>query len=85
MSNTVRQYKTFAQMGDSYMPDASPVSVTAFIGGKYGKCVQLTTRNDYACLSEKQVKDLIKVLQWRLKGKKGYAATDWGEEKEVDP
>jgi len=34
-----------------------------------GKAVQLTTRNDYITLTEKQVKDLIMVLKARLNGK----------------
>lgn len=45
------------------------MDVTAFMGGRYGKCIQLTTDKDYVCLSEKQVKELIKVLQARVKNK----------------
>ncbi len=60
--------------------------VTAFVAGEYGAGIQFTTgKNDYCCLSENQIKDLIKVLENRLKRKRGYRATDWGEGKEVHP
>lgn len=48
--------------------------VTAFMGD--GKAIQLTTELDYITLTEKQVKDLIKILQARLDGK----VTATGEE-----
>lgn len=48
--------------------------VTAFVGD--GKAVQLTTEIDYITLTEKQVKDLINILQARLDGK----VTATGEE-----
>lgn len=41
--------------------------VTAFMGD--GKAVQLTTEIDYITLTEKQVKDLINILEARLYGK----------------
>ena len=37
--------------------------VTAFVGGKYGACIQLTLDNDYFTLTETQVKKLIDILQ----------------------
>ncbi len=50
--------------------------VTAFVGGKYGACIQLTLDNDCFTLTEVQVKELINVLQKRLAHKRGFNATD---------
>lgn len=63
----------------SYVKDGFPkeskfMYVTAFMGD--GKAVQLTTEIDYITLTEKQVQDLINVLQARLDGK----VTATGEE-----
>jgi hypothetical protein len=70
-------------MGDSGRSD---LSVTAFVGGeKYGSSIQFTTKNDYVALSEKQVLDLIAVLANRLRCKKGWSATDYGNEKTMLP
>ena len=50
--------------------------VTAFVGGEYGACIQLTTDNDYFTLTEEQVFELIIVLLKRLNHEKGFNTTD---------
>lgn len=47
----------------------SNLEVTAFVGGEYGRCIQLTTKNDIVCLSERQISDLIRCLRCRLNNK----------------
>jgi len=59
--------------------------MTAYMGGPHGKCIQLTFGDQYFCLAENQVKELIDVLMKRLYCYPGYSATDWGEAKEFWP
>jgi hypothetical protein len=69
MSNTLRQYKGMGA-------DAETMYVNAFVGGEYGACCQFTMQNGgYCCLSENQVRDLISVLQKRIRRVKRYQAT----------
>ena len=72
MSKTIRVYKPL--VGDE-------LSVTAYIGPGWQAAVQITLQGDqgFSGLSEAQVRDLIKILQKRLRKTKGYMATDWGE------
>jgi hypothetical protein len=64
------------QFGNEMRRVSKKLIVTAFMGGKHGSCIQLTTDNDYFTLTEKQVAELIGVLQKRLAGEKGFNATD---------
>lgn len=47
----------------------SNLELTAYMGGEDGRCIQLTTKTDIVCLSEKQIGDLISCLQARLNNK----------------
>lgn len=81
MSNTIRRYKTI-----DYFERAKDLEVTAFVGGEeYGHCIQFTIGDEYACLSEIQLLDLIEVIAKRLALKRGFRATDYSEEKMVFP
>ena len=64
MSNSYAIFQT-QSMDDCYPCD---MTVTAYVG-KSKKDIQLTLRSDFICLDEKQVKNLIKVLQARLDSK----------------
>lgn len=80
MSRNIRVYPSRGlNEGDNTM------TVTAFVGGKYGFSVQFTINSSYCALAENQVVDLIKALTNRIKSKKGYKATEWGEGKVVKP
>lgn len=80
MSNNIRKYKSIKEGFDK----ARDLELTAFVGGeKYGNAIQFTIGFEYACLSEKQLLDLIEIIAKRLALKKGFSATDWSEEKVV--
>ena len=82
MSNNIRKYRTIKEGFE----DAEDLELTAFVGGeKYGHSIQFTIGHCYACLSEKQLLDLIEVIAKRLALKKGFRATDWSDEKTVLP
>ena len=82
MSNNIRRYKSIRDGFD----DADDLELTAFVGGeKYGRCIQFTIGGRYACLSEKQLFDLIEVIVKRLALKPGFCATDYSDEKLVFP
>lgn|SRR5574337_812598 len=67
MSNSYAKFYTIqVQKGTFGTP--SNMDVTAYMGGKHGQCIQLTMSEDYICLSENQVRELIKVLQARIDG-----------------
>ena len=53
--------------------------VSAFVGKDWNASIQFTMSGgeNYVCMSDEQVKKLIKILQNRLKRKKGFCATDW--------
>ena len=78
MSKTIRQYKPnleYYENNSGYSEHPISFTVTSFVGGKeLGKAIQMTfscpdcLSYSYFHLSEKQIKDLIKVLQNRLKG-----------------
>lgn len=80
MSNTIREYEASIEN----FPDAKNLSVTATMQGNYGSGVQMTIGNEYIVLAENQVKDLIKILQKRLRRDKGYSATDTIEPKIIN-
>lgn len=65
MSNTYAVFHSYQKNG--FPEESSELSITAFMGD--GKAIQLTTKNDYITLTEKQVKELIYVLQARIVGK----------------
>jgi len=76
MSNLLRIYRRNEKMSD----DEREMSVTAFVGGETGS-VQFTIGGEYCCLSDAQLKDLIKVLNKRMLRYREYRATDTlGEE-----
>lgn len=82
MSNDIRKYRTIKEG----FKDAKDLELTAFVGGnKYGNAIKFTIGHEYACLSEKQLLDLIEVIIKRLACKKGFSATDWSDEKTVLP
>ena len=82
MSNDIRVYKTIK---DGF-EDANDLTLTAFVGGEeFGKCIQFTIGGRYACLSEKQLLDLIEVIAKRLASKKGFTATDISEAVIITP
>jgi len=82
MSNNIRRYKTI----DKHFKRAEDLELTAFVGGeKFGHCIQFTIGDEYACLSEIQLLDLIEVIAKRLALKKGFRATDFSKEKIVFP
>lgn len=87
MSKNIRKYRSLGPVyGYQGLGEhTSDLDLTAFVGGEWGRCVQFTMRNDWCCLSEKQVEDLIKVLKARLAGRKGFQATEWGEGKVIEP
>jgi len=71
MSNTLREYISCS--GN----DAENMHITAFVGNNKNKSsIQFTIGMKYCCLSQKQLKDLLKVIQNRLDCVKGYSATD---------
>ena len=73
MSNTIRRYRGYE----------GELSVTAYVGPEWSKCVQLTVGREYVTLSEKQVNDLRRILSKRVNCVKGYSATDSIDEKTV--
>ncbi len=77
MSN---HYATLVSIKKYGFPDESRnLLVTAFVGDG-GKDIQLTTDKDYITLTEKQVQDLINILQARLDGKvTATGSEDMGE------
>lgn len=80
MSKTLREYPSL-DLGGS----GSEMSVTAFVGGKYGYSVQFTIAGQYCAMAENQVRDLRDTLTRRLQSRKGYKATEWGEPDIVAP
>jgi len=80
MSKTLRHYSCL-----EHFTDGADMSITATMQGEWGNGVQFTIHGSYCVLAENQVKDLIKVLQKRLKCIKGYSATDWGKELTINP
>lgn len=80
MSRDIRHYPSLA-LGEG----SGDMSVTAFVGGKYGYSVQVTIGANYCALAENQVADLIQALTRRIQSKRGYKATEWGEGKTVKP
>jgi len=72
MNNNLKRYSTIR---DGFSK-ASDLNVGAFVGGKYGKAIQFTIGNEYACLSEKQLVDLVGLILMRIDCEEGYSATD---------
>ena len=68
MSNNLRVYSSQSGEGDD-------MYVTAFVGGEYGNSAQITIKGAYCALAENQVRDLITVLQKRIRGVRKYQAT----------
>ena len=64
------------KFGEEMGEQSRRLIVTAFVGGEYGACIQLTTDKDYFTLTEEQVKELINVMQKRLNHEEGFNATD---------
>ena len=64
------------KFGEEMVEQSRRLIVTAFVGGEYGACIQLTTDKDYFTLTEEQVKELINVMQKRLNHEEGFNATD---------
>lgn len=64
MSNTYAVFHSYQKNG--FPKESREMYITAFMGD--GKAIQIGTTNDYITLTEKQVKDLIKVLQARIDG-----------------
>lgn len=72
MSNTYAEFYSFKK--DGFPQQSRNMGVTAFVGD--GRAIQLTLSEDhdghgyhtYITLNEKQVNDLIKVLQARIDG-----------------
>ena len=80
MSNNLRKY-----IG---LHNTETLSVTATMLGKHGSGIQFTmhdANHTRTLLSENQVKDLIIVLQKRLKCIEGYSATGYIPEKIIKP
>ena len=76
MSNGLRNYKSMPNY-----PEAQDMHVGAFVGGRgYENCIQFTIGFKYACLTDNQVRDLVKVLQRRLKKDPEYSATGYCSE-----
>ena len=71
MSNNLKTYKSLDLGGQG----DRDLSVTAFVGGKYGYSVQFTIGDKYCALAENQVRDLISTLQKRVRSVKKYRAT----------
>jgi len=65
MSNTYAVFHSYQKNG--FPEESSQMLVNAFMGD--GKAIQLSLRGDYITLTEKQVQDLIYVLQARIIGK----------------
>lgn len=78
MSRTIRIYRSIIPEDTRGPGPSSSMYVTAYVGGKYGSCIQLTTENDHVCLAENQVRDLITILQARLELAEGFNATGGG-------
>lgn len=70
MSNNLREYGSL-DLGEG----SGNMSVTAFVGGRYGYSIQFTIEGRYCALAENQVRDLIKTLQKRVKSIHKYQAT----------
>ena len=88
MSKLLRVYKPawdyYGKLAGEIRRDV-PLAVVAVVGGKHGYSVlfRFTIQDDkgrianFGCvLSQKQVEDLIDVLQKRIRCEKGYCATD---------
>ena len=72
MSNTIRTYESCEEWEGS-----EEMSLTAYCGGEEnGSSMQFTIGDKFCCLSSVQLKDLIKMIKYRLDCKKGYRATD---------
>jgi len=80
MSKTLREYPSL-WLGD----DGNEMSVTAFVGGEYGYSVQFTIAGKYCAMAENQVRDLRDTLTKRLRSRKSYKATEWGEPEIITP
>lgn len=76
MSNTLMEIETEYSKQDMGQGLSQRMSVTAFVGRNWGRSIQITLENEYFCMTQKQVKNLISVLEKRLACKKGYSATD---------
>ena len=72
MSNHYATFHSYQKNG--FPKESREMYVTAFVGD--GKAIQLTTVNDYITLTEKQVKELITVLQARIDGKVTATGTE---------
>jgi len=70
MSKTIRIYQSLS---------GNDLVVTAYVGPNGQAAVQFTMSRDYAELSEAQVRDLIQVLEFRLKRVSEFTAMEWGE------
>ena len=81
MSNNLGEFGSF----DWQSSRSSDMSVTAFVGGKHGRCIQITIAGWYCALAENQVRRLATMLQKRLKGSSGYQATDADLGERVEP
>jgi len=67
MSNT---YATIvSELNDDFPRESKEMLVNAFVGKNGNKSIQLTLYQDYITLTEKQVQDLINILQARLDNK----------------
>jgi hypothetical protein len=80
MSNNLRNYPPIHEELSS-----NNMSVTAFMGGKFGYAVQFTIGGEYCGLAENQVRDLIMVLQKRVKSVKAYQSTQNNLDVTVNP
>ncbi|MCD6148652.1 hypothetical protein J7J18_04725 [bacterium] len=62
------------------------LELTAFVGPEGNRyCIQFTIGGEYACLSEKQLLDLIEVIARRLALKEGFTATGYSKPKVILP
>jgi len=64
MSNTYARLVSEPKSG--FPRESLFLDVTAFVGKNGNYSIQLTTSTEYFTLTEKQVKDLINILQARL-------------------
>ena len=82
MSCDIRIYRTMKEGYES----AKDLKLTAFVGPEGNRCcIQFTIGREYACLSEKQLLDLIEVIAKRLALKEGFTATGYSEPKVILP
>ena len=80
MSNNLRIYQSL-DLGTGH----NDLSVTAFVGGRYGYSVQFTIGDKYCALAENQARDLIITLQKRIRSVKKYQATSCDLDESVSP